>query len=122
MATLLIRFTQTPYSSATSHDGLVFALAATNYGHEVKILLENQAVLQLVKTESAKGLKNHSKRLASLPFFDIEDCYVCKDSADTLGIVTALDNRALFEELECQWVSAAEKLTLIQSADHVVTF
>ena len=49
MAQLLIRFTQSPFSNAKSQDGLDFALAATNYGHDVKVLFESQGVLQLVK-------------------------------------------------------------------------
>ena len=52
MAHLLIRFTQSPFSNAKSQDGLDFALAATNYGHEVKVLFENEGVLQLVNTYS----------------------------------------------------------------------
>lgn len=122
MATLLLRFTQSPYGSTTSQDGLDFALAATNYGHDVKVLFENNAVLQLTKADSIKGLKNHSKRLASMPFFDIEDCFVCKDSATALNIDHTLNNVALFEELDCQWISANDKLALINSVDHVVTF
>ena len=58
MATMLIRFTQTPYGNQISQDGLDFVLAATNYGHDVKVLFEGDGVLQLVKTDSLKGLKN----------------------------------------------------------------
>ncbi|AXT40215.1 sulfur reduction protein DsrE [Alteromonas sp. BL110] len=122
MAHLLIRFTQSPFSSAKSQDGLDFALAATNYGHDVKVLFENQGVLQLVKAASTKGLKNHTKRLASMPFFDIEECYVCKMSAETYDIEHVLANTDLVEELECKWVTSSEKVALIQRVDHVVTF
>ncbi len=122
MATMLIRFTQTPYGNQISQDGLDFALAATNYGHDVKVLFEGDGVLQLVKTDSLKGLKNHSKRLASMPFFDIEDCYVCKESATMLGIAHTLANSELIEALEGQWVDAPSRINLIDSVDHVVTF
>jgi len=122
MANLLIRFTQSPFSNARSQDGLDFALAATNYGHDVKVLFENQGVLQLVKAASTKGLKNHTKRLASMPFFDIEECYVCTTSADTFNIQRVLANTKLVEELECHWLTPSEKIALIHSVDHVVTF
>ncbi|WP_076011486.1 DsrE family protein [Alteromonas abrolhosensis] len=122
MAHLLIRFTQSPFSNAKSQDGLDFALAATNYGHEVKVLFENEGVLQLVKAASIKGLKNHTKRLASMPFFDIEECYVCKTSAETFDVEHVLANTDLIEELECNWVTSSEKVSLIQRVDHVVTF
>ena len=122
MAHLLIRFTQSPFSNAKSQDGLDFALAATNYGHEVKVLFENEGVLQLVKAASTKGLKNHTKRLASMPFFDIEECYVCKTSAETFDVEHVLANTDLVEELECNWLTSSEKVALIQRVDHVVTF
>ncbi|OLF71168.1 sulfur reduction protein DsrE [Alteromonas sp. W12] len=122
MAQLLIRFTQSPFSNAKSQDGLDFALAATNYGHDVKVLFESQGVLQLVKAASTKGIKNHTKRLASMPFFDIEECFVCKASADTYDIEQVLSNNSLVDELDCEWITPEEKVTLIQSVDHVVTF
>ena len=103
MAQLLIRFTQSPFSNAKSQDGLDFALAATNYGHDVKVLFESQ-------------------RLASMPFFDIEECFVCKASADTYDIEQVLSNNSLVDELDCEWITPEEKVTLIQSVDHVVTF
>ncbi len=101
MAQLLIRFTQSPFSNAKSQDGLDFALAATNYGHDVKVLFESQGVLQLVKAASTKGLKNHTKRLASMPFFDIEEFFVCKAGADTYDIEQVLSNNSLTHELDC---------------------
>ena len=122
MENLLIKFTQGPFSNAKSQDGLDFALAATNYGHEVKVLFENEGVLHLVKAASTKGLKNHTKRLASMPFFDIEECYVCKTSAETFDVEHVLANTDVVEELECNGVTSSEKVVLIQRVDHVVTF
>lgn len=122
MALILIRLTQPPYSNALTQDGVDFALAATNYGHEVKVLFEDLALLQLVKTASVKGLKNNSKRLASMPLFDIDDCYACKTSAEAMQLNESLQNTSVIEELDCKWLAASEKLALIKSADHVVTF
>ena len=122
MASLLIRFTQSPYGNVFSQDGLDFALAATNYGHTVHVLFEGEGVLQLVQTASTKGIKNHSKRLASMPFFDIEECFICKDSVDAFAIDSVLLNTGLIEELDGQLLNASQRLALIQRADHVVTF
>ena len=122
MATLLIRFTQSPYGSAASHDGLDFALAATNYGHDVKVLFEKDAVLQLVKTEAIAGVKTHSKRLSAMPFFDIEDCYVCEESAKALHLSRTIKNCDVVDEVDAQWVNSEARLALINSVDHVVTF
>ena len=118
MATLLIRFTQTPYQSSTSQDGLDFALAATNYGHEIIVLFEQQGVLQLTKTESVRGTKNHSKRLGSLPFFDIEECY--EESLKQSPL--ANQKHELIAQLDASLLSIDEKLALCARVDHVVTF
>ena len=72
MAQLLIRFTQSPFSNAKSQDGLDFALAATNYGHDVKVLFESQGVLQLVKAASTKikhgkKVKKRKKKVHTKP-------------------------------------------------------
>ena len=120
MATLLIRFTQAPYQSSASQDGLDFSLAATNYGHEVIVLFEHQGVLQLNKTESVRGTKNHSKRLGSLPFFDIEECYVCEESLK-LSLLNN-DKHELIAQLDASLLSIDEKLALSERVDHVVTF
>ena len=118
MATLLIRFTQSPYQSSSSSDGLDFALAATNYGHEVIVLFEAEGVLQLQKTDSVKGVKNHSKRLGSLPFFDIEECYVCETSL----AAWPLNSQHVLNQINASIINAVEKISLFQRVDHVVTF
>lgn len=122
MAMLLVRFTHSPYGNSNSQDGLDFALGATNYGHDVKVLFEGEGVLQLIKADSIKGLKNHSKRLASMPFFDIDECYICEDSANTFNVTRTLSNSQLVNELEAKWINADARVNLIQNADHVVTF
>jgi len=47
---------------------------------------------------------------------------VCRASADTYDIEQVLANNSLVDELDCEWITPEEKVTLIQSADHVVTF
>lgn len=125
MAKILVRFTQPPYANSESANGLDFALAATNYGHEVMVLFENKGVLQLLQSSSLKSVKNHSKRLAALPFFDIEECYVCAPSFKDVTHSFALGHSqfdSLIQDLEAQMVETDKKLALIERADHVVTF
>lgn len=118
MASLLICFTQTPYSSSTAQEGLDFALAATNFGHTVSVLFKDEGIFQLVKSDSVKGVKNHSKRLASMPFFDIESCFVCQLSATRHGV----DIGDVMNAIDATFVTAAQQIELISSSDHVVTF
>ncbi|NDV91208.1 sulfur reduction protein DsrE [Alteromonas sp. 345S023] len=125
MTKLLVRFTHSPYSSSDSASGLDFTLAATNYGHEVAVLFENQGVLQLLQSPSLKHVKNHSKRLASMPFFDIEDSYVCQNSFEEITKSLELGQPqfdALIQNLEAQFIDTARKVELFESVDHVVTF
>lgn len=125
MTKILVRFTHSPYSSSDSASGLDFALAATNYGHQVAVLFENQGVLQLLQTPSVKHIKNHSKRLASLPFFEIDENYVCQHSFEEIEQSFGLDQsqfEALIQNLEVQFIDMAQKVALIESVDHVVTF
>ncbi|WP_421134596.1 DsrE family protein [Alteromonas sp. A079] len=118
MATLLICFTHPPYGSNISQEGLDFALAATNFGHSVSVLFKDDGVLQLVKSDSIKGIKNHSKRLASMPFFDIESCFVCELSASRVGH----DISGVMDAIDAEFANADEQIRLISSSDHVVTF
>lgn len=117
MAHLLIRFTTAPYSVSQASDGLDFAMAATNYGHEVSILFEGDGIYQL--TEQApqqQGVKNQFKRLKALPFFDIEDCYYVQSDYATRRI-TGRDVLKTVKALADDEVPA-----LIERVDHVVTF
>lgn len=117
MANILIRLTTPPYGSSDAADGLDFAIGATNYGHQIVLLFEGNGVWQLInQSPQTKGVKNHSKRLKSLTFFDIDACYYCEEDRLTLGIDKEKLNGV---------ATQADKdhiFTLINNSDHVVTF
>ncbi|WP_018981816.1 DsrE family protein [Salinimonas chungwhensis] len=115
MAKILIHFYSAPYTSNTCAEGLDFAIAATNYGHEVSVLFSDHAVhIWQPEQSPAPGIKNLAKRLKALPLFDIENLYICSMSASahdlqiSSPLVTALDGEQINQ--------------LILNADHVVTF
>lgn len=83
-AYLLIISTQAPYHSSAAIDAFEAALAASNVGLQVKILLEDDGVYQCVDSQQAESIshKNTYKKLCSLPLFDIEDIYVNQASID----------------------------------------
>ncbi|MBU2976827.1 DsrE family protein [Alteromonas sp. C1M14] len=117
MANLLIRLTSTPYGTSDAADGLDFAIGATNYGHHVTLLFEGNGLWQLIhQSPPDKGVKNHSKRLKSLTFFDIDACYYSEQDRLSLGIT---------QDKLSPVVSKAEQgdiTSLINNSDHVVTF
>lgn len=115
MASILVRFTSAPYSTSSASDGLDFALAATNYGHHVTVVFEGQAVwMWQANQRPPPGVKNMSKRLKSLPLFDIEDCYICQSSLNTYSVTP-------FSQA-FQAADSNTLITLLKNADHVVTF
>ncbi|RDV23924.1 sulfurtransferase complex subunit TusC [Alteromonas aestuariivivens] len=117
MADLLIRMQHTPYGGSKATDGLDFAIAATNYGHQVKLIFEGDGVYQLLKEQAPPtGIKNHLKRLKSLVFYDIEELYVCKPSLQSRNL--GLEDLGV----EAQVIASQSLLELVSQADHVVTF
>lgn len=115
MALILVRFTSAPYSTSSASDGLDFALAATNYGHDVTVLFEAQAVWMWQENQQPPaGVKNMTKRLKSLPLFDIEDCYICQSSLHTYSITPFSS--------QYQIADSDTLVSLLANADHVVTF
>ena len=81
MAKITVCMTTAPYNGVLAQDALDFAMGATNYGHDVSLLFMEDGVFQLLaKQQPVEGIKNHEKRLKSLPFFDMETLLCCKSS------------------------------------------
>ncbi|MCW8092388.1 sulfurtransferase complex subunit TusC [Alteromonas sp. ASW11-130] len=116
MSTILIRMTKPPYGSSDAHEGLDFAISATNYGHDVQLLFEGNGVYQLLHNQQPDSLSNHAKRLNALPFYDIEACFVCETSIHSFNILPS-NLISLVSP-----VSDKKKHALYARADHVVTF
>ncbi|MCU7554092.1 DsrE family protein [Alteromonas sp. ASW11-19] len=117
MATITVRMTTPPYQGISAQDGLDFAMAATNYGHEVQILFEGEGVAQLAgQLTPPTGMKSHTKRLKALPFFDIEELYYCTQSAQA----RLTDGQSL--AVAAEPLSADGVKELMNSSDHIVTF
>ncbi|MBU3022827.1 DsrE family protein [Aestuariibacter sp. A3R04] len=118
MSTLLIRMTKPPYSTSSASDGLDFALSATNYGHDVVMVFEGEGILQLIdqQTPATTAIRNHAKRLKSLPLFDIHACYYITEDVPQWGLMPQALNAV------AQPCCHNTLITLINSCDHVVTF
>ncbi len=121
MAKLLIRMTSAPYGTSNASDGLDFALAATNYGHEVAVLFEGNGLYQLFPQAKVKGVKDQSKRIKSLPFFDVEECFYAENDVNRLGLNTDTFAATIVQD-DVTPLDDAGIIMQIEQADHVVTF
>ncbi|MCC2615751.1 sulfurtransferase complex subunit TusC [Aestuariibacter halophilus] len=85
-----IVFTAPPFGNARGQDALDVALAAGSFGQDVALFFTGAGVLQLVKGQSPDciGAKNYTKTFAALPFYDVEDIYVCQTSLEAYGIAS----------------------------------
>ncbi|MDC8831129.1 DsrE family protein [Alteromonas gilva] len=117
MATIAVLLTQPPYGQQRSADGIEFALASTNYGHECHVIFCAEGVYQLLNNQAPAQQKNHLKQTNVLPFYDIDPIYVCERSMASLRIAP--------EDLgvnDVEVLSADAMHTLISRCDHTVTF
>lgn len=118
MADIHILMTNAPYGTIDAEEGLEFALAATNYGHEVRMFFIGDGILQVLKGQQVPdGEKSLLKRLSALPFFDIEECYVSAPCLAQKGYST--DDIGL---ADISVVSNTELMTKLRQCDHTVTF
>lgn len=119
MATISVLLTQPPYSTQLATDGLEFALASTNYGHQCKVIFSGKGVLQLLGSQAPTAQKSQLKQIKVLPFYDIEPVYVCQASLAALQLsVNDLGINA--EDMELLTPTALREV--LGSADHTVTF
>lgn len=116
MKRVLVILSTPPYGTSDAHDGLDFAVAGTNFGHDIAVLFDGDGVWQLSPDQAPpKGTKHVLKRITALPFYDVEEMYACEQS-----LSSRLDRSSLPEEIATLPLHA--KAELLQGADIVVRF
>lgn len=116
MASILVRFTQSPYQGSAMHDGLEFAMSATNYGHDVAVLFDNEAVRAFVAHQAPPaGVKTVAKRLNALALFEVEPCYVSASALAQRVIQLEDDDDIIL-------IGDDQQRALLARFTHVVTF
>lgn len=114
---LLINQT-TALNTPAAKEALDMALILAAYEHQVGIVFEGSAVLQLTDNQDARKLdsKNLFKTLKLLDLYEIENLYVCRDALSRFE----LSPNDLF--IDCQLVSGEEKAQLISQQHHLLRF
>ena len=77
-----------PYGSSHATESLDLAMIAGTFGQDISVYFFGDAVFQLIEQQKpqTKGVKNLSKVIKSLIFFDIENIYVCQKSMQERSI------------------------------------
>ena len=119
MATIAVILTKPPYSGNIATEGVEFALASTNYGHECFVVFTGKGLLQLLSQQQPKRLKSQLKQIKVMPFYDIEPVYICEASMQALNLT--LSDFGLDED-DVELLSSSALHSLLTNADHTVTF
>lgn len=87
MKNILVVIRSAPYGTTQAKDALECALTAAVFGQKVSVLLMNDGVFNALRSQVAKGsgFKDTSAMLQSLPLYEIEDIFLCKDSLFSRG-------------------------------------
>ena len=96
-----------PYGAINGQESLEMALALSNFGQSVSLFFIEDGVLQLLKHQSPELIqhKAYHKTFAALPFYDIDNIYVCQQSLNARSLsesglsieVTLVESKQLAE-------------------------
>ena len=80
--TVAIINTQAPFSSAAGKEALDAALIFGSYEQAISLFFMADGVFQVIGDQNATAIetKDYLKTFSALPFYDIENIYVCQES------------------------------------------
>ena len=118
---LAILFTQPPFGSSISREGLDALLAASAFcdEEELAICFLNDGVFNLLADQQPELLlqKDHIATFKLIELYDLTECFVCQESLAERG----LDNSELVLR-EAQKVSKIKLFEVLHQAEKVLTF
>jgi tRNA 2-thiouridine synthesizing protein C len=77
-----------PYGTSHASESLDLAMIAGTFGQEISLFFIGDGVFQLLREQNPeiKGVKNLSKVMKSLVFFEVDKLYVCEHSMHERGL------------------------------------
>lgn len=118
---LAILFTQPPFGSTTSREGLDALLAASAFCDEdrLAICFVNDGVYNLCKGADPVQIlqKDHLATFKLIELYDLTECFVCQDSVEKRQLH---DAEWLFDGLK--FVPNTEIFAVLNQAEKVLTF
>lgn len=114
-------FTQPPFGSAISREGLDALLAASAFcdEQEIAICFLHDGVFNLVANQQPESLlqKDHISTFKLLELYDLTECFVCQESVNVRQL-----SKAEWVLSELQFKTEAEIFALLNQAEKVMTF
>lgn len=110
MKSTALILTQSPFGNSSSHDALDMAMVLGTFEIPTALFFVSGAVRQFTALKpDVLGIKNYVKSFAALPFYDVEDLYVCKEDLLSHNIshqnlpedFQLLTKKAIGEKLQC---------------------
>ena len=118
---LAFLFTQPPFGTATSREGLDALLAASAFcdEDEILILFLDDGVFNLLEGATPADIlqKNHLATFKLLELYELNECYVCQESVKERGL-----ERSQFSLKHAKLQPRAELIEKLKSAAKVLTF
>lgn len=116
---LCIILRHAPYDNSLSQEALELALASAAFDVSVSLVFLGDGILQLLAQQDGTLInrKNHLKALASLPLYDIENCYISNRDLNQLTL-----SKCDLIDQNLSLVSDDEIANIIANADTVVSF
>lgn len=112
MEQILVVFRSSALSSSLAREAQDMAMALAAVGHQVSLLYQDEAVLQLIARNNSPAVKDFTVAQKLFPLYDIEQVYVCETSMQRFALQLA-DLR-----IHCQ-LAPAQLLTQFQ---HILVF
>ncbi len=114
-------FTQPPFGTAISREGLDALLAASAFCEEDEILIcfLNDGVFNLINNQNPTLIlqKDHIATFKLIDLYDLTECFVCEESL----IQRQLQNHNLILQ-NTKKISSLEMLTKLNQAQKILTF
>ncbi|MDO4698795.1 MAG: sulfurtransferase complex subunit TusC [Pasteurellaceae bacterium] len=118
---LAILFTQPPFGSAISREGLDALLAASAFCEEdrLAICFVHDGVYNLCKGGRTEQIlqKDHLAAFKLIELYDLSECFICQQSVEKRQLNNA---EWLFDSL--RFVSNSEIFAILNQAEKVLTF
>ena len=115
---LAFLFTQPPFGTATSREGLDALLAASAFCDEddILILFLDDGVFNLLEGATPADIlqKNHLATFKLLELYELNECYICQESVSERGLESSLKHAKLQPR--------AELIEKLKNAAKVLTF
>ncbi|MGQ8821387.1 sulfurtransferase complex subunit TusC [Bibersteinia trehalosi] len=118
---LAVLFTQPPFGSATSREGLDAVLAASAFcdEDEIAICFLFDGVFNLLKKQQPEQIlqKDHIATFKLLELYELSECFICQQSVTERG----LDNAEWILQ-DVQFVAREQIFACLRNAEKVLTF